>query len=111
MSVCDYCTHDNISSLKVAALILEGFFFLKKNLKFYIIISGKHYLIWIMLQAFDKDRKLRAICGGGRYDKLLSTYGGLDTPACGFGFGDAVIVEVSIDFLCSFCLWNFPFKC
>ena len=49
----------------------------------------------VMLQGFDKDRKLRAICGGGRYDRLLSTYGGLDTPACGFGFGDAVIVEVS----------------
>jgi histidyl-tRNA synthetase len=48
-----------------------------------------------VLQGFDKDRKLRAICGGGRYDRLLSTYGGLDTPACGFGFGDAVIVEVS----------------
>ena len=49
----------------------------------------------VVLQGFDKDRKLRAICGGGRYDRLLSTYGGLDTPACGFGFGDAVIVEVS----------------
>lgn len=49
--------------IDAAALILEVFF----------IISGKHYLIWIMLQAFDKDRKLRAICGGGRYDKLLST--------------------------------------
>lgn len=49
-----------------------------------------------MLQGFDKDKKLRAICGGGRYDRLLSTYGGNDTPACGFGFGDAVIVEVSI---------------
>lgn len=48
-----------------------------------------------IFQAFDKEKKLRAICGGGRYDRLLSTYGGQDTPACGFGFGDAVIVEVS----------------
>lgn len=47
------------------------------------------------LQGFDREGKLRAICGGGRYDQLLSTFGGDDIPACGFGFGDAVIVEVS----------------
>lgn len=46
-------------------------------------------------QGFDREGKLRAICGGGRYDRLLSTFGGDDVPACGFGFGDAVIIEVS----------------
>ena len=40
---------------------------------------------------------MRAICGGGRYDRLLSTFGGKDVPACGFGFGDAVIVELLKD--------------
>jgi hypothetical protein len=49
-------------------------------------------------QGFDREGKLRAICGGGRYDRLLSTFGGDDLPACGFGFGDAVIVEVSSSF-------------
>ena len=49
-------------------------------------------------QGFDRERKLRAICGGGRYDHLLSTFGGDDIPACGFGFGDAVIIEVSLSF-------------
>ena len=38
-----------------------------------------------------------AICGGGRYDHLLSAYGGTDVPCCGFGFGDAVIVELLAD--------------
>ncbi|KAG5072636.1 hypothetical protein JHK86_007847 [Glycine max] len=38
--------------------------------------------------------KLRAICGGGRYDHLFSTFGADDIAACGFGFGDAVIVEL-----------------
>lgn len=47
-------------------------------------------------QGFDREGKLRAICGGGRYDRLLSTFGGDDVPACGFGFGDAVIIEVSL---------------
>ena len=32
--------------------------------------------------------------GGGRYDKLLSTFGGEPLEAAGFGFGDAVIVEL-----------------
>lgn len=50
-----------------------------------------------ILQGFDKEKKLRAICGGGRYDRLLSTYGGPEMAACGFGFGDAVIVEVRKD--------------
>lgn len=49
----------------------------------------------MLFQGFDRGGKLRAICGGGRYDRLLSTFGGDDIPACGFGFGDAVIVEVS----------------
>ena len=38
-----------------------------------------------------------AICGGGRYDKLLSAYGGADAPCAGFGFGDAVIIELLAD--------------
>ena len=33
--------------------------------------------------------------GGGRYDKLLATFGGEPLEAAGFGFGDAVIIEVS----------------
>lgn len=38
---------------------------------------------------------MRAICGGGRYDRLLPTSGGDDVPACGFAFGDTVTIEVS----------------
>jgi histidyl-tRNA synthetase len=38
------------------------------------------------------------VCGGGRYDALLSTYApsasSPSIPAVGFGFGDAVIVEL-----------------
>jgi len=34
---------------------------------------------------------------GGRYDKLLSTLGGKDLPATGFGFGDMVIMELLKD--------------
>lgn len=37
------------------------------------------------------------MAGGGRYDRLLGTFGGDEQPCCGFGFGDAVIVELLKD--------------
>lgn len=58
------------------------------------IVRGLAYYTGIVFEGFDRQGKLRAICGGGRYDRLLSTFGGDDVPACGFGFGDAVIVEL-----------------
>ncbi|BFI29295.1 histidyl-tRNA synthetase [Marchantia polymorpha subsp. ruderalis] len=58
------------------------------------VVRGLAYYTGTVFEAFDRTGTLRAICGGGRYDKLLSTFGGVDTPACGFGFGDAVIVEL-----------------
>ncbi|KAF2312181.1 hypothetical protein GH714_028394 [Hevea brasiliensis] len=57
------------------------------------VVRGLAYYTGIVFEGFDREGKLRAICGGGRYDHLLSTFGGDDIPACGFGFGDAVIVE------------------
>ena len=65
------------------------------NLKESIFTFFFVFYLFIMNQGFDRQGKLRAICGGGRYDRLLSTFGGDDIPACGFGFGDAVILEVS----------------
>ncbi|CAN8257270.1 unnamed protein product [Cochlearia groenlandica] len=58
------------------------------------VVRGLAYYTGIVFEGFDRKGKLRAICGGGRYDRLLSTYGGDDIPACGFGFGDAVIIEL-----------------
>ncbi|POO01732.1 Histidine-tRNA ligase [Trema orientale] len=58
------------------------------------IVRGLAYYTGIVFEGFDREGKLRAICGGGRYDRLLSTFGGDDIPACGFGFGDAVVVEL-----------------
>ncbi|XP_011620508.1 histidine--tRNA ligase, chloroplastic/mitochondrial isoform X3 [Amborella trichopoda] len=57
------------------------------------IVRGLAYYTGVVFEGFDRGGKLRAICGGGRYDQLLSKLGGEDLPACGFGFGDAVIFE------------------
>jgi len=61
------------------------------------VIRGLSYYTGIVFEAFDREGNLRAIAGGGRYDKLLESFGGESIPAVGFGFGDAVIVELLKD--------------
>ncbi len=58
------------------------------------VIRGLSYYTGIVFEAFDTDRKLRAIFGGGRYDRLLASIGGGDMTAVGLGFGDVVIAEL-----------------
>ncbi len=58
------------------------------------VVRGLAYYTGPVFEAHDREGKFRAICGGGRYDKLLSTLGGKDLPATGFGFGDMVIMEL-----------------
>ena len=58
-------------------------------------MRGLTYYTGVVFEGFDRSGQLRAIFGGGRYDELLSTFGGSeDLPAVGFGFGDAVIIEL-----------------
>lgn len=58
------------------------------------IMRGLAYYTGVVFEAFDRSGELRAIAGGGRYDRLLSTLGGDPQPCAGFGFGDAVIFEL-----------------
>jgi len=61
------------------------------------VVRGLAYYTGPVFEAHDRGGKLRAICGGGRYDRLLSSLGGNDMPATGFGFGDMVIMELLND--------------
>ncbi len=58
------------------------------------IVRGLAYYTGIVFELFDTDGEFRAICGGGRYDTLLHTLGGVDLPALGFGMGDVVLGEL-----------------
>jgi histidyl-tRNA synthetase len=58
------------------------------------IVRGLAYYTGTVFELFDTGRTLRAICGGGRYDNLLSGLGGVDLPALGFGMGDVVLSEL-----------------
>jgi histidyl-tRNA synthetase len=61
------------------------------------IVRGLAYYTGIVFELFDAKGELRAICGGGRYDNLLATLGGVDMPAIGFGMGDVVLRELLHD--------------
>jgi len=61
------------------------------------VVRGLAYYTGIVFEGFDADRKLRAVFGGGRYDRLLEALGGPAIPAVGFGFGDVVVAELLAD--------------
>lgn len=61
------------------------------------IVRGLAYYTGIVFEIFDRKGELRAICGGGRYDRLFESLAGIDVPALGFGFGDVVLGELLAD--------------
>jgi histidyl-tRNA synthetase len=58
------------------------------------IVRGLAYYTGIVFELFDRKGEFRAICGGGRYDRLLELVGGDPLPAVGFGMGDVVLGEL-----------------
>lgn len=57
------------------------------------IVRGLAYYTGTVFEVFDLKHKLRAVAGGGRYDKLcaLMSDGKVDMPAAGFAMGDVVL--------------------
>lgn len=60
------------------------------------VVRGLAYYTGIVFEAFALQGNLRAIAGGGRYDRLIKDLsdGDADLPAIGFGVGDAVLLEL-----------------
>ena len=56
------------------------------------IVRGLSYYTGTVFEVNSPTKSSRAISGGGRYDSLLSAFGGPAIPAVGFGFGDVVIL-------------------
>jgi len=65
------------------------------------VVRGLAYYTGIVFEGFDKTGSIpRAICGGGRYDRLFAMFGANNKeqqPCAGFGFGDCVIYEILKD--------------
>ena len=58
------------------------------------IVRGLAYYTGSCSSCSTRKGEFRAICGGGRYDNLLASLGGVDLPALGFGMGDVVLGEL-----------------
>jgi len=58
------------------------------------LVRGLAYYTGLVFELWEREGRLRAICGGGRYDDLLAAIGGPDLPALGFGMGDVVLGEL-----------------
>jgi len=55
------------------------------------VIRGLAYYTGTVFECYDTKGELRAIFGGGRYDRIIELFGGEPMPAVGFGMGDAVL--------------------
>ncbi len=59
------------------------------------LMRGFDYYTGIVFEIFDKNpTNKRSVFGGGRYDDLLSLFGGDKVPAVGFGAGDVVAQDL-----------------
>jgi histidyl-tRNA synthetase len=60
------------------------------------IVRGLAYYTGVVFEAFDRAGKLRALSGGGRYDKLIAQLSddAASLPAAGFAMGDVVLGEL-----------------
>lgn len=58
------------------------------------ITRGFDYYTGMVFEVFDThEENRRSLAGGGRYDNLLSLFGGDPVPTVGFGMGDATVRE------------------
>jgi len=57
------------------------------------VVRGLAYYTGIVFEVYDREKSLRAIAGGGRYDNLLANLGGHSMTGVGFGMGDVVLYE------------------
>ena len=55
------------------------------------IVRGLAYYTGLVFEVHEIAATGRAVAGGGRYDGLVSLFGGADVPACGMGMGDVVL--------------------
>ncbi len=60
------------------------------------IVRGLAYYTGIVFEIFDRKGELRALAGGGRYDKLIAQLSdnAVSLPAVGFAMGDVVLGEL-----------------
>ena len=84
-----------LKKLEILAQFLD-LFNVSKNCEFDTSIArGLDYYTGIVYEFFDRTGYVvRAIAGGGRYDKLVKNFGGGIIPATGIGMGETVLHSI-----------------
>ncbi|MCB1128770.1 MAG: ATP phosphoribosyltransferase regulatory subunit, partial [Verrucomicrobiae bacterium] len=62
------------------------------------VVRGLAYYTGTVFEGFGRGGLQRAICGGGRYDELVSNLGGPPMGGVGFATSDVVIADVLEEF-------------
>lgn len=62
------------------------------------VVRGLAYYTGVVFEAFGRGGLQRAICGGGRYDRLVSDLGGPPMGGVGFATSDVVMLDVLDEF-------------
>ena len=58
------------------------------------IVRGFDYYTGMIFEVYDTNTEnTRSMFGGGRYDNLVSLFGGESVPAVGFGMGDVTLLD------------------
>ncbi len=87
---------EELDGLNLNELSTEGVEELRKVLDFtdnkfvefdVSIIRGLGYYTGTIFEAVDANGKLRSLCGGGRYDDMIESFGGEKCPATGMAIG------------------------
>ena len=60
------------------------------------LVRGQGYYTGTVFEVESIDFK-GAVAGGGRYDKMIGKFTGMETPACGFSIGFERIVTILLD--------------
>jgi histidyl-tRNA synthetase len=86
--------HEGLKEVKAVIAGLEALGV--KNARFdQTLMRGFDYYTGVVFEIFDNNpENRRSIFGGGRYDDLLSIFGGEKVPAVGFGMGDVVAKDL-----------------
>ena len=60
------------------------------------IVRGLAYYTGVVFEVFDRERKSRALAGGGRYDELIGLLsdGSVSHPTFGFAVGDVTLLDL-----------------
>ncbi|MCX6709399.1 MAG: histidine--tRNA ligase [Candidatus Woesearchaeota archaeon] len=80
-----------MSELKQMLSYLSAFGFLKYCRVDLSLMRGLDYYTANVFEVFDCEKEFRAIAGGGRYDNLVSLFGGEKCPGVGYAMGDVVL--------------------